>query len=429
MKPGRFSLSLIILALSSVPVITRAECPSGRDTCLQGYVWREAFPDDHVCVTGATRAQATYDNSQADARREPGGGPFGPDTCRQGYVWREARPDDHVCVTGATRAQAAYDNSQADARRDPSCTTLSLHAEFVRVGVFNMNNPGLSELNWDQRIETLQRWGRQLFSKADVVMLSELGTPSSWPWDWQNDVYLKTLAEASGLVYRYAAFGPLTWDPTWPDIGIISRYPFDSEPVIHGIPGSKKILDVTITIHGRLHRFLSTHFTQEGDTPYPQAARIESVLKVRELIAGESKGVIFGGDLNTCPPVPSGQESGPLKGECNGGTAEGVEYKMVADHLTDSFRAVPGSVHCSDARIDYLFFRGPYTVVKYESYCGTDKEPSDHPYVLVTLEFIGYPPPPPPPPPRCSSTEKCCGSSNPDGTCDGQCWPKNKPCP
>ncbi len=45
-------------------------------------------------------------------------GNYGPDTCLQGWVWREAVPGDHVCVTPATRAQATYDNSQAAARRD-----------------------------------------------------------------------------------------------------------------------------------------------------------------------------------------------------------------------------------------------------------------------------------------------------------------------
>jgi hypothetical protein len=42
------------------------------------------------------------------------------EACIYGYVWREAVPGDHVCVTGETRAQAAYDNSQAAARRDQS---------------------------------------------------------------------------------------------------------------------------------------------------------------------------------------------------------------------------------------------------------------------------------------------------------------------
>ncbi|HKF36237.1 MAG TPA: hypothetical protein VKB35_04995 [Ktedonobacteraceae bacterium] len=43
--------------------------PAG--TCIQGYVWREAVPGDHVCVTPQTRAQAQYDNSQAQSRVVP----------------------------------------------------------------------------------------------------------------------------------------------------------------------------------------------------------------------------------------------------------------------------------------------------------------------------------------------------------------------
>ena len=91
----------------------------GADTCIEGYVWREAFPHDHVCVTPAIRAQAASDNGQAASRREPGGGAYGPDTCRQGYVWREASPDDHVCVIPETRTQAASDYAQKEFRRAP----------------------------------------------------------------------------------------------------------------------------------------------------------------------------------------------------------------------------------------------------------------------------------------------------------------------
>ncbi len=93
--------------------------PYGPDTCVNGYVWREAYgSNDHVCVVPATRAQAVYDNSQAASRIDPNGA-YGPDTCINGYVWREASKGidysvtDHVCVVPATRAQAAYDNTQA----------------------------------------------------------------------------------------------------------------------------------------------------------------------------------------------------------------------------------------------------------------------------------------------------------------------------
>jgi hypothetical protein len=86
---------------------------SSADVCLQGFVWREAGPQDYVCVTPNVRSQAAYDNSQASARRNPNGGPYGLDTCLQGYVWRGAFANDHVCVTPDIRTQAAYDNSQA----------------------------------------------------------------------------------------------------------------------------------------------------------------------------------------------------------------------------------------------------------------------------------------------------------------------------
>jgi len=36
--------------------------------CLQGFVWRKANSGDYVCVTPAVRAQAAYDNSQANNR-------------------------------------------------------------------------------------------------------------------------------------------------------------------------------------------------------------------------------------------------------------------------------------------------------------------------------------------------------------------------
>ena len=93
------------------------------DRCLQGFVWREAFANDHVCVPPATRTQAAADNAQAATRRNPAGGPFGPDTCRQGLVWREASPTDHVCVPPATRSQAAADNAQAGNRINPARIT------------------------------------------------------------------------------------------------------------------------------------------------------------------------------------------------------------------------------------------------------------------------------------------------------------------
>jgi beta-lactam-binding protein with PASTA domain len=92
--------------------------PSSAGRCIEGYVWREAFSGDRVCVTPETRAQAASDNQQATRRIEPDPSKraYGPDTCRQGFVWREASPTDHVCVTPETRARTADDNRKAASR-------------------------------------------------------------------------------------------------------------------------------------------------------------------------------------------------------------------------------------------------------------------------------------------------------------------------
>lgn len=92
--------------------------PRSPDMCKQGYVWREAFPNDHVCVIPAMRQLMARENSEAAIHRNPAGGPYGPDTCLDGYVWREAQPADHVCVIPEARRRVAIDNAQAPFRRE-----------------------------------------------------------------------------------------------------------------------------------------------------------------------------------------------------------------------------------------------------------------------------------------------------------------------
>jgi hypothetical protein len=93
------------------------DLPYGPNTCKQGYVWREAKPSDHVCVTPQTRDETAQENAQGPALKDPNGGAYGPDTCLQGFVWRDAVPDDLVCVTPASRDRAAADNAAAASRR------------------------------------------------------------------------------------------------------------------------------------------------------------------------------------------------------------------------------------------------------------------------------------------------------------------------
>jgi hypothetical protein len=98
--------------------------PWGPDTCIDGFLWREAFANDHVCVSRETRQQVAADNAAGAGRVEPGGGASGPGTCKPGYVWREADRNggntpgnDRVCVTPATRQQSWNDNAAAPTRR------------------------------------------------------------------------------------------------------------------------------------------------------------------------------------------------------------------------------------------------------------------------------------------------------------------------
>jgi hypothetical protein len=114
----RYTPSNILTGQSKQPLVTNDK-PYGVDTCKQGYVWREAQPNDRVCVTPAIRAQTRNENNLAAQRREPNGGAYGPNTCKQGYVWREATENDPVCVIPAVRAQAAEDNKRAGERRVP----------------------------------------------------------------------------------------------------------------------------------------------------------------------------------------------------------------------------------------------------------------------------------------------------------------------
>ena len=54
---------------------SRAPAPVVQN-CIAGYVWREAYPEDHVCVTLETHMRTLQDNQLAASRRKPGGGPL-----------------------------------------------------------------------------------------------------------------------------------------------------------------------------------------------------------------------------------------------------------------------------------------------------------------------------------------------------------------
>jgi CubicO group peptidase (beta-lactamase class C family) len=107
------SAAMIAPVASSAPV---ADLPYGPDTCVNGFVWREARPDDHVCVTPPNRTLTAQENAAAASRRDPGHGGYGPLACAVPYVWREAFDGDTVCVPVDRRTQAHDDNAHAAER-------------------------------------------------------------------------------------------------------------------------------------------------------------------------------------------------------------------------------------------------------------------------------------------------------------------------
>lgn len=104
------------VALLALPAAAQAQ-DYGPNTCLQGFVWRDAFAGDTVCVKPMVRVAAKFDNAAAPSRRDASTG-YGAFGCQQGFVWREAREDDLVCVTPAVRDQANADNAAAAQRRN-----------------------------------------------------------------------------------------------------------------------------------------------------------------------------------------------------------------------------------------------------------------------------------------------------------------------
>ncbi len=91
------------------PTLGEPPLPYGPDTCKDGFVWRDAIPGDHVCVTPDRRATAANENAIAGSRVDPAGA-YGPNSCMVGFVWREAYVGDVVCVTPARRTEVYQEN-------------------------------------------------------------------------------------------------------------------------------------------------------------------------------------------------------------------------------------------------------------------------------------------------------------------------------
>jgi hypothetical protein len=122
-QPKRFPWWIVaaaVVLLAVVGGVIYAVVP--KNDCISGYVWRNAFAGDHVCVVPATRDQAQADNAASPSRTRRIYQPVIRRMlllCAAPYVWRNARPTppDRVCVTQETQAQTAADNAAAASHR------------------------------------------------------------------------------------------------------------------------------------------------------------------------------------------------------------------------------------------------------------------------------------------------------------------------
>lgn len=110
------TLAALVVA-SGVTTVSAEPLPYGPETCIDGFVWREARSGDTVCVTPNTRSTVAQQNANPSANKEPNGGAFGPDTCKSGFVWREAFDGDTICVTPDVRSATLADNAAAASRK------------------------------------------------------------------------------------------------------------------------------------------------------------------------------------------------------------------------------------------------------------------------------------------------------------------------
>ena len=91
---------------------------------MVGYVWREAYDGDDVCVTPDVRAATAADNQM------PTTASLATTCLRSGHlrgrlVWRGANCSDHVCVLPSVRKQVAADNVAASSRVDSGDASAS----------------------------------------------------------------------------------------------------------------------------------------------------------------------------------------------------------------------------------------------------------------------------------------------------------------
>jgi hypothetical protein len=254
----------------------------------------------------------------------------------------------------------------------------SFGPDTLRVATFNLYGPG------NHPDSTFVRWGQELGTKADVLILTEVT-------DRLNANTAVQLANAAGMAYVVKMNGG--------DVAIASRTPLYNaqERVITPPQGrleSRKssILSVQSDIGGFPHQFIGTHWgIRDGNdvlwgADNSSPSRLLAAQAIVSMAPLSSKLAFIGGDMNAYSGF------GPQDHDGTSATPDFVgstnEIDFLRTRFSDPFisMGLANDVHCSNNRIDYVMAGGPYIPVKYEACFTNEASPSDHPFVLVTFE-------------------------------------------
>jgi len=256
----------------------------------------------------------------------------------------------------------------------PTATVASYGPDRLRLATFNMYQPG------NHPDSVYERWGRELASRADIAILTEV--PDS---------------RRASLVGINAGM-PNVLFMSGGDVAVISRGPLhDAQQQVIDPPGNpssnnSNVFRVIAALAGYPHPIIGNHWgiRDANDVlfgPNQNApGRLEAAQAVLDFAAaaGTSDVVLVGGDLNAFAG------SGPQDHDNDGNTPDWIgstaEMNLLKASLLDPYVYLgAGGPHCSNKRIDFILIRGAYIPTTYEA-CFGEATPSDHPFVLVTLE-------------------------------------------
>jgi hypothetical protein len=102
-----------VVEKSAGQAIAPAAGPAPSGPCIQSFVWREATPNDHVCVAPEMRSLIAQQNRDRLAHGVMNQGKM---YYLPSFVWREAVAGDQVCVTPQERSKVREDNRLASSR-------------------------------------------------------------------------------------------------------------------------------------------------------------------------------------------------------------------------------------------------------------------------------------------------------------------------